>query len=79
MCSIMVYCGRHAKRDKFEEGFARTISRGPDESRIIEFPVGLMGFHRLAIMGLTPEGMQPFQHKRNCLVCRMRKMQPMQT
>ncbi len=69
MCSIMVYCGRHAKRDKFEEGFARTVSRGPDESRIIEFPAGLMGFHRLAIMGLTPEGMQPFQHKKNYLVC----------
>ena len=69
MCSIMVYCGRNAARDKFEEGFARTVSRGPDNSRIIELKAGLMGFHRLAIMGLTPEGMQPFRYKESCLVC----------
>ena len=38
----------------------RTVSRGPDDQRVVEGPFGLMGFGRLAIMGLTPEGMQPF-------------------
>ncbi len=30
---------------------------------------GLMGFHRLSIMGLTPEGMQPFIRKGCAVVC----------
>lgn len=32
----------------------------PNDSRIVDTGKGLLGFHRLAIMGLTPEGMQPF-------------------
>ena len=61
MCSIMGYCGQEADLDKFKQGFAQTISRGPDDSRIIDTGNGLLGFHRLAIMGLTPSGMQPFR------------------
>ena len=60
MCSIMGYCGSHAPVAEFRRGFDETISRGPDDSRIIDTGKGLLGFHRLAIMGLTPEGMQPF-------------------
>ena len=60
MCSIMGYCGPVVDLDKFKEGFQRTISRGPDDSRIVDTGNGLLGFHRLAIMGLTPSGMQPF-------------------
>ena len=30
---------------------------------------GLLGFHRLAIMGLTPEGMQPFELDGSYVVC----------
>lgn len=41
--------------DKLEECFDRTIPRGPDMTRLIETPIGYMGFHRLAIMGLTEE------------------------
>ena len=69
MCSIMAYCRKDAPRDKFEEGFSRTVSRGPDDSRITETGGGLMGFHRLAIMGLTPEGMQPFALGDDRIVC----------
>ena len=69
MCSIMAYCRQDAPRDKFEEGFSRTISRGPDDSRIVDTGAGLMGFHRLAIMGLTPEGMQPFGLGGDYVVC----------
>lgn len=68
MCSIMSYCGS-VKRAPFEKGFKATISRGPDDSRIIDTGKGLMGFHRLAIMGLTPEGMQPFEMNGSYVVC----------
>ena len=30
---------------------------------------GIMGFHRLSIMGLTPEGMQPFIRKECAVIC----------
>ena len=33
------------------------------------FRRGIMGFHRLAIMGLTPEGMQPFIRNSCSVVC----------
>ena len=56
----MGYCGSSAGRALFEQGFYRTKSRGPDDSRIIDTGNGLLGFHRLSIMGLTPSGMQPF-------------------
>lgn len=69
MCSIMGYCGHSAALEKFKKGFARTISRGPDDSRIVDTGDGFLGFHRLAIMGLTPAGMQPFQLGNRYLVC----------
>ncbi len=62
MCSIMGYCSRSAAVDVFMEGFKKTISRGPDDTRIVETEDGLLGFHRLSIMGLTPSGMQPFKY-----------------
>ena len=69
MCSIMGYCGAGADFDKFRQGFDRTVSRGPDDSRIIDTGNGLLGFHRLAIMGLTPSGMQPFRLDSSYVVC----------
>ncbi|MGN0660286.1 MAG: asparagine synthetase B, partial [Oscillospiraceae bacterium] len=38
-------------------------------SRIIELPKGIMAFHRLAIMGLNEEGMQPFSLDGDYVVC----------
>ena len=49
--------------------FERTVSRGPDMSRLEEVPCGLLGFHRLGIMGLHEEGMQPFQLEGDRVVC----------
>ena len=69
MCSIIGYCGKIADREAFEAGFARTKSRGPDDTRIMEMKSGTLGFHRLSIMGLHPEGMQPFELEGNCAVC----------
>ena len=69
MCSIMGYCGSGATFDDFRKGFDRTASRGPDDSRIVDTGKGLLGFHRLAIMGLTPSGMQPFELDGSYVVC----------
>ena len=69
MCSIMGYCGSGADYGAFWRGFERTLSRGPDESRVVDTGSGLLGFHRLAIMGLTPAGMQPFALDGSYAVC----------
>ncbi|MDD6799408.1 MAG: asparagine synthase B [Firmicutes bacterium] len=69
MCSIMGYSGTKIKKEEFTAAFNRTISRGPDMSRVIEAGKGLMAFHRLAIMGLDESGMQPFCMDGNCVVC----------
>ncbi len=69
MCSIMGYCSDSADRKAFEEGLARTVSRGPDDARIVDTGHGLLGFQRLSIMGLTGEGMQPFSLHGNAVVC----------
>ncbi len=65
----MGYCGETADLAKFEEGFEKTVSRGPDDCRIINTGNGLLGFRRLSIMGLTPEGMQPFELNGSYVVC----------
>ncbi|MBP1587622.1 MAG: asparagine synthase B [Clostridia bacterium] len=69
MCSITGYCGKTYDRQKFEKAFWRTKSRGPDDTRIVDTGDGLLGFHRLSIMGLHPEGMQPFILGKHICVC----------
>ena len=69
MCSIIGYCGKVADPQKLKTCFARTRSRGPDDTRIVNVGQGLLGFHRLAIMGLHPEGMQPFECHGSYVVC----------
>lgn len=69
MCSIIGFCGSGVTFDLFKECFYKTKSRGPDDSRIIDTGKGLLGFHRLAIMGLTSEGMQPFKLGKSYALC----------
>lgn len=69
MCSIIGYCGTCRELEKFKKGFDETVSRGPDDSKIVDTGKGLLGFHRLAIMGLTPDGMQPFELDGSYVVC----------
>ena len=88
MCTIMTTTGSLTTVPEFEEAFARTKYRGPDDTRLVDtaeqrvlppaardpgIPVscrrGIMGFHRLSIMGLTPEGMQPFMKNGCSVVC----------
>ena len=69
MCSIMGYCSGEVSRELFKKGFDRTVSRGPDSSRIVDTGCGLLGFHRLSIMGLDESGMQPFEFGGSYVVC----------
>jgi asparagine synthase (glutamine-hydrolysing) len=58
-----------ADLDAVQRGFDRTKSRGPDDSRVIQAGQGMLGFHRLSIMGLTSAGMQPFELDGSFAVC----------
>ena len=69
MCSVIGYCGKVQDETALKKGFAETLSRGPDDSRIIEVKGGTIGFHRLSIMGLHEEGMQPFYMNGCVAVC----------
>lgn len=68
MCTIMGYCGK-SSIEIVKKGLEATVSRGPDDSRIIDVKDGILGFQRLSIMGLTPEGMQPFELNGDYVVC----------
>ena len=69
MCSIMGIEVKDLSQEKIEECFARTVSRGPDMTRVMKLPGAVLGFHRLAIMGLDESGMQPFELNGRAVVC----------
>ena len=69
MCSIMGFCGIGTTYSDFKTCLDATISRGPDDTQVVDTGKGLLGFHRLAIMGLHPEGMQPFSLDGSYCVC----------
>lgn len=69
MCAIIGFEKYSHSKEDFMRGFAATVSRGPDMSRVIDTGNGYLGFHRLAIMGLDESGMQPFSLDGNYLVC----------
>ncbi|MBQ7486861.1 MAG: asparagine synthase B [Clostridia bacterium] len=69
MCAIFTVQSRSIPEATIRDCFERTQSRGPDMSRFMSFPWGYMGFHRLAIMGLTESGMQPFKMDDDYVIC----------
>ena len=69
MCSIFGVETKTIPVQQLREHFDRTLSRGPDMSRLAEVPCGYLGFHRLAIMGLDESGMQPFEMDGSYVVC----------
>lgn len=69
MCAILTYARADLSKEYFEEMLKKTISRGPDMSRILKVKNGWMGFNRLSIMGLNEAGMQPFTLNGNAVVC----------
>ena len=44
--------------------FEKISNRGPDDKRVWYYGDLILGFHRLAIMDLSPDGNQPFRHPR---------------
>ena len=69
MCSIMGFTDKSIPMETMKTFFDRTISRGPDMSRMVEVGSGWLCFHRLAIMGLTESGMQPFTLGDDAVIC----------
>lgn len=69
MCSIIGSWGKGARYDTLQQALEKTKSRGPDASRMIDTGNGFLGFNRLSIMGLSEEGMQPFDKEEAVCVC----------
>lgn len=69
MCSIVGLESKDYEMSKLQEYFDRTELRGPDGCQWALTKNGILGFRRLAIMGLTESGMQPFELNGNFVVC----------
>ena len=69
MCAIFGFTSPSLKKEQVLPYFEKTKSRGPDDTRLEPAGSGMLGFHRLAIMGLHPEGMQPFHRGGDMAVC----------
>ena len=69
MCSIMGFTELTLSPEEVREYFDRTVSRGPDMTRIEAAGRGCLCFHRLSIMGLDETGMQPFCLDGDLCVC----------
>lgn len=69
MCGIIGYFGEVITKEKFELSGNKTIYRGPDMTNYLYLEKAYLGFHRLSIMGLTNDGMQPFILNKKYLLC----------
>lgn len=69
MCGFMYVSDTGMDQKIFEREFAKISYRGPDMSRVEVLPHGIMGFHRLSIMGVDESGMQPMHMHGNALIC----------
>ena len=70
MCSIMGFTScASVSEEEIKTYFDRTKSRGPDMTRMERAGEGMLCFHRLAIMGLHEEGMQPFHLDGDMCIC----------
>lgn len=74
MCAIMGFTSPTLKEETMRPFFDRTLSRGPDQTRVEPAGKGWLCFHRLAIMGLSEEGMQPFHLGGDMVVCNGRDL-----
>lgn len=69
MCGFMYVAEPDMELAAFEKEFDRIAYRGPDMRRVEVTSHGVMGFHRLAIMGIEENGMQPM-HLNDCrMIC----------
>ncbi|PWM64878.1 asparagine synthase B [Dielma fastidiosa] len=68
MCGLM-FISNPSKIMEFMHGFKKIARRGPDMERVEIMDQGILGFHRLAIMGVEPSGMQPMHQLGNAVIC----------
>jgi len=70
MCGIFGYKGNSIPLEALEKQFLKLRHRGPDDLRSDINPgKAFLGFHRLAIMDLSPQGMQPFKYGSTSMLC----------
>lgn len=69
MCSIIGFTSKLLSAETIRPYFDRTVSRGPDMTRMAELDGAVLGFHRLSIMGPDESGMQPFFLGDDAVVC----------
>lgn len=70
MCGIWAYLVANGTKPADAARFVRALeARGPEHTAILDVSGGTLGFTRLAINGLTPEGHQPFVLGGSALVC----------
>lgn len=69
MCGLMFVSDPGMPLELFMQSFKKIGRRGPDMQRIEILKQGILGFHRLAIMGVEPSGMQPMHMNENSVVC----------
>ncbi len=69
MCTIIGATGCKLPQGELAQHFAATLTRGPDMTRILQAGSCWLGFQRLAIMDLSPRGMQPFSLDGDYAVC----------
>ena len=69
MCMIFGVTGRQYPAPVLLPHFNLTRSRGPDMAKLMEAGSCWLGFQRLAIMDLSPAGMQPFESDGDWVVC----------
>ncbi len=69
MCCILGFQSTRYSEAQIRPYFDRTKTRGPDDTRYLTCSDAILAFHRLAIMGLHDEGMQPFVRGANAVVC----------
>lgn len=69
MCGFMYVADPLLELSVFEKEFERIAYRGPDMHRVEVSNYGIMGFHRLAIMGVEESGMQPMHLHKMQIVC----------
>lgn len=68
MCSFAVSTDTKISLKEIESSLKKIEYRGPDMTKLVS-KKGIFGFNRLAIMGLTEEGMQPFERDGSIVVC----------
>ncbi len=69
MCSIMYSSDKTISEQEFSKGFSKIQYRGPDMTKVVKDDSGIWGFHRLAIMDLSEDGMQPFELGKKRIIC----------